>query len=574
MNSKQRLRTRLAGLGVLVAGLVLSIALYRLSILDHAVLSARAAAQYDRPAAALFDRGTIFFDSKDGIETAAASIESGYLLYMNPKKIVDASGEYEVLAQYLSLDRADFLAKAAKTNDPYEELMHHLDSTTGKNIAALKLPGIFVTPEIWRAYPGGSLAAHEIGILGQDAASAEMVGRYGLERSYDGVLYRPSLGSSSNIFAQIFAGLGTALGGNSDDKSRPGDIVTTIEPTVQTYLEKMIAETEATWHGDEVGGIIMDPNTGEIVAMSSWPSFDPNNTATVKNISVFANPLVENVYEMGSIMKPLTMSAALDSGVVQPDSTYDDTGCLVLNGRRICNYDGRARGVIPMQQILSQSLNVGASTLALKMGAATFAHYFESFGLGSRTDIDLPNEALPIVHNLQVGSDIDIATASYGQGIAVSPVGMIRALSVIANGGYLVRPHLVKEIDYTDGTVDKIGPDRVGPVLKPQTVEEVKQMLSIVVDTALANGHIKKEHYTMAAKTGTAEMADPVHGGYYQDRYLHSFFGFLPAFKPRFIIFLYHTYPKGAEYASETLTKPFDDLATFLINYYNIPPDR
>ena len=151
---------------------------------------------------------------------------------------------------------------------------------------------------------------------------------------------------------------------------------------------------------------------------------------------------------------------------------------------------------------------------------------------------------------------------------------MIRALSVLPSGGYLVQPHFVKEIEYDDGTTKTIDPVKVGPVLKKKTVEDVTTMLVTVVDTALKQGAIKREHYTVAAKTGTAQIADHINGGYYSDRYLHSFFGYFPAYNPKFIIFLYQVWPKGAEYASATLTDPFDEIAGFLINYYNIPPDR
>jgi len=570
MNSKQRFRTRVVGMGMLCAALVLAASLYSTDVIHGGKYSGKAEAQYAKPATTLFARGTIFFSGKDGTQSAAATVGSGYLLYMDPKLVTDPNGSYAALSHFVSLDRGNFLAKASKPNDPYEELLHKLDDATAQSVQALGLPGIFIVPETWRSYPGGSLAAHELGLIGQNAASTTVSGRYGLERSYDKVLTREGAGPSVNMFAQLFSGISSVFSGNDD----AGDLVTTVEPTVEAYLEKVLSATQTEWHPDEIGGIIMDPSTGEIYAMSSHPTFDPNDLKSVGSTSVLSNPLLEHVYEMGSIMKPLTMATALDSGAERVDSTYDDVGCMTLDKKKICNYDQKARGVIPMQEILSQSLNIGAATIALKTGAADFSRYFFSYGIGDKSGIDLPNEARPLTDNLKSTKDIDIATASYGQGIAVSPVGMTRLLSIVANGGYIVTPHLVKEIDHPDGSVTKIDDKRVGPVLKPQTIEDVKRMLVTVVDTKLANGTLKKEHYTIAAKTGTAAIADHVNGGYYSDRWLHSFFGFFPAYNPRFIVFLYQVYPKGAQYASETLTKPFDDLATFLINYYNIPPDR
>jgi len=573
MNSKQRLRARIALICALAAAGALGASLYWTQIIKGPSYAARAQAQYVKPSGNLFDRGTIFFTSKDSSRLAAAAVASGFVAYMNPTLVTDPSGEYDALSRYLKLDKADFMRRAQKPGDRYEELGKELDAATAASIQGLGLGGVGVVAETWRSYPGGPLAAHALGLIGEDAQSPIPTGKYGLESFYEPVLSRPPLGSSANIFAELFSGFGTGFSNAAPDE---GDVVTGIEPTVQAYLEKLLVDTETTWHSDEIGGIVIDPQTGQIVAMGSLPTFNPNDTSTVKNVSVFSDPIVEHVYEMGSIMKPLTMATALDTGAVTPSTTYDDTGCMTLDKKKICNYDGRARGVIPMQQILSQSLNVGAATVALKVGKDGIAKYFTSFGLATTTGIDLPNEPRGITSNLKEGKDIDIATASYGQGIAISPVNMARALSVLANGGYVVTPHVASEIDYSDGRVVKVDPPKIGPVLRSETVDEVRQMLVKVVDGTMAPAHKDMDfgHYSVAAKTGTAEIADPVHGGYYPDRYLHSFFGFFPASDPRFLVFLYQIYPKGAQYASETLTDPFAEMAKFLMNYYSIPPDR
>lgn len=573
MDSKQRVRARIALICALIAAGLLAASLYWTQIVKGPSYASKAQAQYVKPGGNLFDRGTIFFEPKDGGRIAAATVMSGFVAYMNPTAVTDPEGEYEAVSGYLKLDKDDFIRRAAKPGDHYEELAKELDSATAASIQGLGLPGIGVVSETWRSYPGNDLASHVLGLVGEDASSSVPSGKYGLERSYESILTRPPIGSSANAFASLFSSFGSVGSNASPDE---GDVITGIEPTVQGYLQKLLSTTETTWHSDEIGGIVMDPNTGQIVAMAELPTFDPNDTSGVRNIAIFANPMVQHVYELGSIMKPLTMATALDTGAVTPDTTYNDTGCMVLDKKKICNYDGRARGVIPMQQILSQSLNVGAATIALKVGKDGINKYFTSFGLATTTGIDLPGEGRGITSNLKEGKDIDIATASYGQGIATSPVTMARALSILANGGYLVTPHVASEIDYSDGRIVKIDPPRTGPVLKSQTVDEVKQMLVKVVDGTMAPAHADMSfaHYTLAAKTGTAEIADPVHGGYYPDRYLHSFFGFFPAYNPRFLVFLYQIYPKGAEYASETLTDPFAQMAKFLMDYYNIPPDR
>jgi len=308
--------------------------------------------------------------------------------------------------------------------------------------------------------------------------------------------------------------------------------------------------------------------------MALYPSFDPNSFQTVSNPSVFRNDMVENVREMGSIVKALTMASGLDSGAVTQQTTYDDTGCITVNTKKICNYDLKARGVIPMQEVLNHSLNLGASFIATKMGNTLFTQYLKNFGLGEKTGIDLPNEATGLISNLDSPRQVEHDTASFGQGIAITPMETVRALSVLANGGTLITPHVTKQINYSIGYSKPFNAPEGKRVISEQTSKDITSMLVTVVDNALLNGKAKNPHYMVAAKTGTAQMANPNGGGYYADRYLHSFFGYFPAYNPQFLVFMYTIYPKHVDYASETLTQPFLDISKFLINYYEIPPDR
>jgi cell division protein FtsI/penicillin-binding protein 2 len=226
-----------------------------------------------------------------------------------------------------------------------------------------------------------------------------------------------------------------------------------------------------------------------------------------------------------------------------------------------------------MQAVLDHSLNTGAAYVAKTMGYDNFKNYLLRYGIASTTGIDLPNEGNSLISNLYTNRDLEYAEASFGQGIALTPIQTVRALSTLANGGYLITPHIAKEIDYKIGGKKVFNYPKGPQVLKASTTEEISRMLTIVADDFLANGHVRLTNYSMATKTGTAQLANPS-GGYYQDHYLHYFFGYFPSYNARFLIFLYTYYPKGVQYASETLTSSYIDLAKFLINYYNIPPDR
>ncbi|MBI2610479.1 penicillin-binding protein 2 [Candidatus Kaiserbacteria bacterium] len=560
-------RARVLSALFILAAAFLAARLYFVQIVhgDRYELDARG--QYVADVRDVEDRGSIFFTKRDGDLVAAALMQSGWRLAIVPKELEDPEAAYQTLS-FAVPDRERFFASASKYDDPYEEVAFRLPDDTAQRIRSLKLLGVILVQDKWRNYPGGVLAAHAIGFVGY--RGDEKVGRYGLERSYEKTLAKAASGLYVNPFAEIFINVGTAL---SDPAESYGNVITSIEPQVQARLEKTLEAVMSTYTPKIGGGIIMDPHTGEIIAIAARPGFDPNTYNTTE-VSMFGNPLVENVYEMGSIMKPLTIAAGLDVGAIRPKTTYEDRGCIQKSGKEICNYDGKARGVVDMQEVLNQSLNLGASFIEGRVGHNVFREYVHAFGLGEKTGIDLPNEATGLVKSLDRAYDVDFASASFGQGIAVTGVEMIRALSALANDGVLPSPHVVSDIKLESGIVRSILPPQGPRVLKEETVQTVTDMLVKVFDTALLGGVLKQEHYSIAAKTGTAQIAIPGGGGYYKDRYLHSFFGYFPAHDPQFIVFLVAVEPHGAQFASATLARPFLDITKFLINYYDIPPDR
>jgi len=569
--SVEQRRIRLLAGVVALLGIVCAVRLFYIQIVQGTYFAEAAEGQFKASAGYVpYDRGSIYFTSKSGQSLSAASLSSGYLLALNPKLVSNPEEVANILAPITGLPETEILAKASKSDDPYEELVHHISNEAASSIKALKLGGVLLVREQWRFYPAGDLAAQVLGFVGYDGDDYN--GRYGVERQYDASLTRKPVNPYSNFFSDVFLGLKEDV--FDQGKARSADVVLTIEPGVQALLESKLNELMREWKARSAAGVIIDPKTGEIVAMAGVPSFDPNDYGKAADPSVYENPLVENVYELGSIMKPITIVAGLDSGKLKADTTYIDKGFIELNGKKISNYDGKARGLTSMQDVLNQSLNVGAAYAESLMGKDIYRTYLQRFGFFDKTDVDLPNEATNLMDNLNSGHQVDFATAAFGQGIAVEPLSMVRALAALGNGGHIVKPHVTKSIDYTLGLSEEIKPIEQGRAISRESSDEITRMLVKVVDEHLAAGKLKMEHYSIAAKTGTAQIANPNGGGYYDDRYLHSFFGYFPAYKPRFLVFLMMREPQNVEYASETLTMPFRDIARFLISYYDIPPDR
>jgi cell division protein FtsI/penicillin-binding protein 2 len=597
-------RARILSIFCIGIALVLISKLYIVQIVRHETYVDIADKQYVKKTNALVDRGNIYMTTKDGVHIPAATIKSSYTLYINAKSFhtavnkkeyknkdgviiteIDAALEdlktrlQDIFAEVgtstlnthtkMLMDDQVFVDIKNKPTDPYEEIIKDIDEVYVDQVKNLKMLFLGIIKEKKRYYPGGDLASHVIGLLGYKGDV--IAGRYGLEKQFEKTLNRGN-SAYTNFFAEIFSNAKKII---SDESSLEGDLYTTIEPTVQKELQRTVEKIQTDQNSVLTGAIIMDPYTGEIRALAQTPSFNPENTKKVTDITVYKNDAVESSREMGSIIKPLTMAVGIDTGKVHADTTYTDLGFIKVRDRTMFNFDKKGRGVITLQEAMSQSLNTGFIHIAQLVGNETLTKYFLKFGLGEKTNIDLPDESAPLVKNLEKG-DVEHATASFGQGIAMTPIGTIRALSVLANGGYLITPHVVQKIKYNVGTftnteIPKLDPEK--SILKLSTIDEVRQMLVYNVDNVLLDGKRKNPHYTIAAKTGTAQIASG-NGGYIEGKNMHTFIGFFPAYKPRFIFLLYTIDPKMSRFASESLANPFLDLTDFMIQYYQISPDR
>jgi cell division protein FtsI/penicillin-binding protein 2 len=401
-------RIRLISFFILCIAVVFGVKLFYLQILRNQDYLTQADRQYITPEGSQFDRGSIFFKKKNGETVSAASLLHGFTVAINPTILKNPEEVYEKIKDIVSISKDDFILKATKKNDPYEVIENRVSYENGKKIEELKIKGLDIYTERWRFYPGKQLASNVLGFMGFDSGGTNFVGRYGLERQYETNLSRKN-SSYQNFFAQIFSNIK-----NDDGIKNEANVITSIEPTVQSFLEDELSKVNKTYSSEYSLGMIINPKNGEIYAMASSPSFDPNNIKDEKDPAIFKNPLVENVYEMGSIIKVLTVASGIDTGVITASTTYNDQGFIFLNNKKISNFDGKAKGIVDIQTALSQSLNVGMAFIVSRVGNERFSEYLYNFGLAEKTKIDLPNEAKNLVENLKSKRDIEHATASFG----------------------------------------------------------------------------------------------------------------------------------------------------------------
>ena len=555
---------------IVLAGAALIIArLFFLQVVSGEYYKTQASRQQNFSQILTPRRGEIYLSDRKGNTLSLASTKEGYLLFINPQKIKEPEAVLAKLNPLVPLERENFLKRAAKTGDPYEVVAHRLDRAAALAIEELEIEGVGIVPEEWRTYPLKSLAAHVVGFLGYK--DDELIGRYGLEHYFEDELR----GNDGYLDADLSAGgVLLELGKNLFEPPEEGhDLVLTIDPNVQVFFEKKLKSIQEKWNPSRGGGIILDPQTGKILALAAFPSFDPNTYGETQDLATFINPMVENIFEFGSVFKPLTMAAALNERVLTPQTTYFDKGYLILDGYKIENFDQKGRGETTMQKVLEESLNTGAAFAAGKLGKENMRKYFTAYGLGEKTGVELPGEVAGNLSNLSSKRDVEYATASFGQGVSATPLEFARAVAALANSGKLMKPYLVERI-VRPGREDVITePEVAREVLTPETSETISKMLVKVVDDALLGGTVKFKRFTAAAKTGTAQIPLKDAKGY-SEEYLHSFFGWAPGFDAKFLVFLYMEKPQGVRYASQSLGPSWAEIMQFLLTYYEVPPDR
>ncbi len=440
----------------------------------------------------------------------------------------------------------------------------------------LKLDGIAFMLKAGRYYPENNIGSHILGFVGYDENGGDR-GRYGLEGFFNEELF----GTPGSVKTGRGAGGGLIII-NDREYNKPingSDIILTINKAIQFMACRKLNETAVKYGADGGTVIIMEPRTGAILAMCSWPDYDPNNYNEVEDIGVYNNPAIFAEYEPGSIFKSITMAAALDSGKVTPETVYNDEGKIMIEGWRkpIKNSDYETHGgwgVVNMNKVLEESLNTGAIFAMRQIGADVFAQYVKDFGFGEKSGIELETESAGDIRNLLAKNikPIDAAVASFGQGLTVTPLQMTVAYAAIANGGILMKPYLAREILHPDGERDITQPKQVRRVISERAAILLSGMLVNVVE----NGHAKKaavSGYYVAGKTGTAQVAAKNKKGY-SDKTIHTFVGFAPVEDPRFVMLVKLDDPKGVKYAAGSATPLFGEIAEFLLNYLEVPKER
>lgn len=552
-----RRRHRLSVVLAIAVGVALLLAwrlVYWQVIARDQVLRHRAAPQVRPPQQAL--RGTI--RDRNGYLLAVDTTE--YTLGVSANLVSDPQALAAKVAPLVGRPEEE-LVQAFRSNDRYVPIASTLPYTVGQSLINLDEPALVVEPVVKRAYPNGPLAAHVLGFVN---AAGE---GYGLERTLaDWLEGHVSPIAEGTVAEEV------KLGARPFAPTREGvDVILTLDRNVQFMAEQEL-QAAVEEYGAEGGTIIvMDPFTGDVLAMANWPSYDPNEYATTPP-ERFVNPAIAKQYEPGSVFKPITVAGALDSGAISPNVVYRDTGVIEVGGRLIRNWDGGSRGIITLSEILGYSVNTATAWINVQLGVERFVEYVKAFGFGQPTGLGLGEEAKGYVKEPGDGlwHPSDLGTNAFGQGIAVTPIQMIDAYTAFLNDGAVVQPRLVKAV-IDRGRVREMEVRVRSRPVSPETAQLMHELLVKAVKIGIPNARI--EGYQVGGKSGTAEV--PIPGGYHPTDTIASFIGFAPADAPRFLILVKLDKPKGLyRWGSQSAAPTFQRLARRLLTYWNVPPDE
>lgn len=503
-----------------------------------------------------------------------------YTLFADPTFIKNADQVADKITPIIGGKSSDYAQLMRTKNTRYVVLAKKLTVDQQKSIAALKYPGLGTTAIDYRTYPQGNLASQVLGFVNDDGS-----GEYGIEQAMN-----KQLDGTPGQLKAITDVNGIPLAASKDNidiaPKAGSNVVLTLNVAMQQQMENILAKIFPSLKASGVSALIMDPYTGAVKAMANLPTYDPSQYYKVSDPAVFANGTVSQPIEVGSIMKTLTSSAALDQGVIKADTTYFDPASWVVDGFKITNIeeDG-GPGVRSIADLLNLSLNTGATWLLMQMGGGQldakgrniwYNYMVNHFQLGKLTGIEQGYESpgfIPKPADNGAGIDLTYANTAFGQAMTATPLQMAAALSSVLNGGTYYQPHLVDQIISADGKVTKTTPKVIAQhVVGPNVGSELIPLMQFVVENHYIRPPFDQQAYIVGGKTGTAEIAKPG-GGYYSNLFNGSYLGFVGGDKVQYVIAVFVDKPTNGGYAGTAAAQPiFADLAHMLINdSYVIP---
>ena len=564
-------RINLIFLSLFLFGIAVLGRLFFIQIVNHAYWQALAQGQQKFFAQVEGDRGEVFLqDSGSENKLIPLAVNKDWeFVYISPREILAKNENISEIAKTLSpilkIEERFLLEKIQKSESLYELIKNKLTQEEVDLLKKVNLPGVYLGSETVRYYPREELASQVIGFLG-----GTKIGQYGVEGYYNEIMRGEDGFQEGEKNAQGYLIRINPLGA----VKKGADLILTIDYNIQFMAEKLLSQAKENL---DIGGgqiIVGDTNTGKIIAMAEFPNFNPNYYAKEPDAEIFQNSVIQKIFEPGSVFKPITMAAALNTEKITPQTKYQDEGFVKIGGHIIRNFAKKSWGERTMTEVLEKSINTGAVFAERQIGHQVFLNYIEKFGFFEPTGIDLQGEIFSINSNFKEGYEVNFATASFGQGIEMTPIQLFRAMSAIANGGKLVTPYLVEKI-IRDGKEIQTQPKILNDsVISQKTANQLTAMLVNVVEHGYGK-EAKIPGYYIAGKTGTAQVpwsALGIDKSGYSDKTVQTFIGFAPAFDPQFLILVKLDNPKTrtAEYSAAPI---FKELAKYIIDLWQIPPE-